>query len=110
MTDQQFLDALAICNMLPAPLVSFVATIGFIGHGVRGSILMLIGIFLPATIFPIIGHELLHQMVENRVVQPFLDGVAAAVLGLLVQTAFNVSLVYLVVRFYLFIYFIYIVF
>jgi chromate transport protein ChrA len=76
--------------MLPTPLVSFVATIGFIGGGIGGSILMLIGIFTPATFFPIIGHEILQKLVDNELVQPFLDGVAAAVLGLLLQTAFQV--------------------
>ncbi len=91
-TPQQFLDALAICNMLPTPLVSFVATIGFIGNGIGGSVLMLIGIFLPATIFPIISHDILQRMVDNEIVQPFLDGVASAVIGLLIQTALNVRL------------------
>ena len=39
-TATQFLDAIAIVNMLPTPLVSFVATIGFIGHGIWGAVLM----------------------------------------------------------------------
>lgn len=88
-TPQQFLDAVAIVNMLPTPLVSFVATIGFIGNGVGGSILMLIGIFLPATILPIIGHDFLQKVAENEIVHPFLDGVASAVLGLLLMTSLN---------------------
>lgn len=75
--------------MLPTPLVSFVTTVGFIANGVGGAILMVIGIFLPAFIFPILGHELLQSMVENSVIEPFLDGVAAAVIGLLLQTAFQ---------------------
>jgi chromate transporter len=82
--------------MLPTPLVSFVATIGFLGGGIGGAILMLIGIFLPATIFPIIGHDLLQRAVDNEFVQPFLDGVASAVIGLLVQTAFKVCLILVV--------------
>jgi chromate transporter len=91
MTPQQFLDCIAICNMLPTPLVSFVATVGFIANGIGGAVLMLIGIFTPATIFPVIGHELLEKLVDNKLVQPFLDGVAAAVIGLLLQTSLKVS-------------------
>jgi chromate transport protein ChrA len=56
---------------------------------VGGAILMAIGIFLPAFIFPILGHELLQTIVDNSIVEPFLDGVASAVIGLLLDTAFK---------------------
>lgn len=88
-TPQQFLDAIGICSMLPTPLVSFVATIGFLGNGIGGAVLMLIGIFLPATLLPIIGHDFLQKIVDNDLAHPFLEGVAAAVIGLLVQISFE---------------------
>jgi chromate transporter len=99
-TASQFLDAIAIVNMLPTPLVSFVATIGFIGHGIWGAVLMLIGIFLPATILPIMGHELIQKVVDNDFVQPFLEGIASAVLGLLIQTALQVIYTYFFIYIY----------
>ena len=51
--------------------------------------LIVLGIFLPSYIIPIIGHDLLHILIENTFVEPFLDGVAASVIGLLLQTAFQ---------------------
>ena len=63
--------------------------VGFIAHGIGGAVLMVLGIFLPSYIIPIMGHDLLHILIENPVVEPFLDGVAAAVIGLLLQTAFQ---------------------
>ena len=62
---------------------------GFIAHGVGGAVLMAIGIFTPAFIFPILGHDLLQTLVDNPIMEPFLDGVAAAVIGLLLQVAFQ---------------------
>jgi putative chromate ion transporter len=89
LTDRQFLDAIAITNMLPTPLVSFVIIVGFIGHSVGGAILMCIGIFLPAFSFTIIGHEIFQAVVDNKYVEPFLDGIASAVIGLLTFTCFQ---------------------
>eukprot|EP01035_Chromulina_nebulosa_P018386 gene18386-24085_t len=89
LTQRQFLDAVALVNVAPTPLVSFVALVGWIGHGFGGSILMLIGIFLPAMSFTIIGHEYFEKLVDNSFIQPFLDGVSSAVIGLLLQTAFQ---------------------
>lgn len=55
LSERQFLDAIAITNMMPTPLVTFVTMVGYIGHGIGGAILMTIGIFLPAFSFTIIG-------------------------------------------------------
>ena len=89
LSQTEFLDSIAITNVLPTPLVSFVTMVGFIGHGIGGALLMAFGIFLPAMSFTIIGHEYFEAAVDNKLVQPFLDGVAAAVIGLLVQTSFQ---------------------
>lgn len=40
MTNQQFLDGLAIGSILPAPLTIFSTFVGFVGHGVLGAIAM----------------------------------------------------------------------
>ena len=47
-----------------------------------------IGIFLPAFFLTITGHEMLNSIVNNKYIHPFLDGVASAVIGLLLKTAF----------------------
>eukprot|EP01041_Mallomonas_annulata_P004359 gene4359-8674_t len=89
LTSQQFLDSLAITNILPTPLVSFVTMVGFIGAGIGGALVITIGIFLPAFSFPLIGHNFFEALVDNKLVAPFLDGVSAAVIGLLATTAFT---------------------
>lgn len=89
LTQKEFLDALAITNMLPTPLVTFVTMVGYVGHGIGGAIIMTIGIFLPAFSFTLIGHEVFESIVDNDFIEPFLDGVGAAVIGLLLQVAFQ---------------------
>jgi len=87
LTQRQFLDALAITNVLPCPLVTFVTMIGWFGHGIGGAVLMTIGIFLPAFSFTIIGHEFFEVLVNLPAAHPFLDGIGAAVIGFLILTA-----------------------
>ena len=88
LTQQQFLDSIAITNTLPTPLVSFVVLPGFIGRGIGGAVLITLGIFIPAFSFTIIGHEFFEAFIEAPLVEPFLDGVGVGVVGLLLQTCF----------------------
>jgi chromate transporter len=88
LSQQVFLDAIAITNTLPTPLVSFVVLPGFYANGIAGAIIICIGIFVPAFSFTIIGHEIFETVMENKFVEPFLDGVGVGVIGLLLQTCF----------------------
>jgi chromate transporter len=87
LTDKEFLDCIAVTNVMPTPLVSFVIMIGWIGSGAVGSLLMALGIFLPAFSFTIVGHAVFEQLVHNPHIEPFLDGISSAVIGLLMFTA-----------------------
>jgi putative chromate ion transporter len=89
LTKRAFLDSVAITNMLPTPLVTFVTMIGFVGHGIGGAIVMTIGIFIPAFSFTLLGHEYFEKLVNFPLIHPFLDGVAASVIGLLISVAFQ---------------------
>lgn len=85
-TDQQFINALALANLIPTPLVMFVVPIGFIGAKFPGAILMALGMFLPAFSFIFFGYNLFEKMVNSRFVSPFLDALGAAVIGLVFTT------------------------
>ena len=83
LTDTQFVDGLALSGALPAPLIIFSTFVGYLAGGMAGAILMTVGIFLPAFIFPIFFHRQLISVAENPRFRPFLLGVAAAVIGLI---------------------------
>lgn len=91
MTNAQFLDGLALGGILPAPLIIFSTFVGYLGGGPWGGIVLTAGIFLPAFAFTLIGHDYVERLIANRSAHAFLDGVTAAVVGLIVVTAIGLA-------------------
>jgi chromate transporter len=83
LTDSQFVDGLAIGGALPAPLIIFSTFVGYLAGGLSGGLLMTVGIFIPAFVFPTFLHRYLVAIAENSRIRPFLLGVAAGVIGLI---------------------------
>ena len=83
LTDEQFVDGLAIGGVRPAPLIIFSTFVGYLAGGLGGGLLMTVGIFLPAFVLPIFFHRFLVAAAENERIRAFLLGVAAAVIGLI---------------------------
>jgi chromate transporter len=92
MSDGQFLDGLALSGILPAPLIIFSTFVGYFGGGPLGAIAMTAGIFLPAFSFSLLLHDRLEQVVENKMLHGFLEGVAAGVVGLIAATTVELAL------------------
>ena len=93
MTNEQFLDGLALSGVLPAPLIIFSTFVGYLGAGAWGALALTTGIFLPAFSFTLLGHTYLERIIENRALHIFLDGVTAGVVGLISATAIELMLV-----------------
>ncbi|MFN3729573.1 MAG: chromate efflux transporter [Fimbriimonadaceae bacterium] len=91
LTDQQFLDSLAISSVFPAPLVMFVAYVGCLIMSWPGAVLMTVGMFLPAFCFTLLGHSVLERIIDNERIHAALDGIAAAVVGLMAVTAVQLT-------------------
>jgi chromate transporter len=83
LTESQFIDGLAIGGILPAPLIIFSTFVGYLAGGLLGALLMTLGIFIPAFVFPIFLHRQLVAIAENERLHQFLLGVAAGVIGLI---------------------------
>ena len=83
LTEDQFVDGLAMSGVLPAPLIIFSTFVGYVAGGMAGALAMTFGIFLPAFVFPTFFHRGLVAVAENPRIRPFLLGVAAAVIGLI---------------------------
>lgn len=90
-TDAQFLDGVGLANVLPAPLVIFATFVGWMSGGLTGALAITAGMFLPAFAFSMIFFERLERVVENERLQTFLTGVAAAVVGVIAVTAFQLG-------------------
>ncbi len=86
LTNTQFLDGLALSGTLPAPLIIFSTFVGYVAGGSPGALVMTFAIFLPAFLFTLVAHDFLERIVDNERVHAFLDGVTAAVVGLMAWT------------------------
>ena len=86
MTNEQFLDGLALSSLLPAPLIIFATFVGYLGGGPAGAVVLTIGIFLPAFAFTLLAHEPLEKLVNQPRIREFLEGVTAGVVGLIAGT------------------------
>lgn len=91
MSEAQFLDGLALSGILPAPLIIFSTFVGYVAAGPAGALLMTIGIFLPAFYFALFLHQHLDRLVNDPRCHAFLEGVSAAVVGLIAATALELA-------------------
>ena len=89
-SQQTFLDGIALSSFIPAPLIIFGTYLGYLADGMAGALLITLGIFSPAFAFTLLGHHYLESIMENRIFHGALDGISAAVVGLLALTAFDV--------------------
>lgn len=90
LTSGQFVDGLALSGILPAPLIIFSTFVGYLAGGLGGSLVMTVGIFLPAFVFPIFLHRQFVALANNERIRPFLLGVAAGVIGLIAAVAVDI--------------------
>ncbi len=87
MTNAQFVDGLALSGILPAPLIIFSTFVGYLGGGPAGALALTAGAFLPAFLFSILGHDFFERVTADPTIQSALDGVTAAVVGLILVTS-----------------------
>jgi chromate transporter len=86
LSDGAFLDGVALAGLLPAPLVIFATFVGYVVGGPAGAVAITAGMFLPAFAFSLVLYERLEKVVESPTLHRLLDGVAAAVVGIIAAT------------------------
>jgi chromate transporter len=84
LTDAQLVDAVAIGQVTPGPVLMTATFIGYIlGGGPTGALLATIGIFLPSFIFVALSNPLIPRIRNSPWAAGLLDGVNVASLGLM---------------------------
>ncbi|MGH7324313.1 MAG: chromate efflux transporter [Candidatus Rokuibacteriota bacterium] len=81
LTEQQFLDAVAVAMVTPGPVVITVAFIGYLVATFSGAVLAAIGIFLPVYLFTVIPAPWFKRNRDNRQLKAFVQGATAAATG-----------------------------
>jgi chromate transporter len=83
LTDGQLLDGVALSVATPGPFMLFTTFVGYLASGVVGAILATLFVFLPSFIFVIAGVHYVERVRDNKMIQAFLAGVSAAVVGVI---------------------------
>ncbi len=83
LSDGQLLDGVALSVATPGPFMLFTTFVGYIANGVIGAALATFFVFLPSFIFVIAGVHYVEKVRDNRMIQAFLAGVSAAVVGVI---------------------------
>ncbi len=83
LTEQQFLDAVAVAMITPGPVVITVGFIGFLVGGFPGALVAAAATFLPCYLLTIIPAPYFRKHGKQPGIVAFVDGVTAAAVGAL---------------------------
>ncbi|MFM2363999.1 MAG: hypothetical protein RLZZ316_2901 [Bacteroidota bacterium] len=84
LTEQQFVDAVAVAMITPGPVVITVGFIGYLVAGFPGASIAALATFLPCYLFTVIPAPYFKKIAKNQSIKAFVDGITAAVVGALV--------------------------
>jgi chromate transporter len=87
MTDAQFLNAVALGQITPGPVVQTVAVVGYAAAGVGGGLLAALVAFGPSFLFVIGGASHFDRLRADQRVQAFLTGAGPTVIGAIAGSA-----------------------
>ncbi len=83
LNQQQLLDAIAIGQFTPGPLLSTSTFIGYIIAGIPGAIVATLGIVFPSFIFVLILNPIIPKLRSSKWTSAFLDAVNVSAVGLM---------------------------
>jgi chromate transporter len=87
MTGAQFLNAVALGQITPGPVVQTVAVVGYAAAGLAGGVLAAVVAFSPSFAFVLLGAPRFEQIRGNRHARAFLDGAGPAAIGAIFGSA-----------------------
>ena len=87
MTSAQFLNAVALGQITPGPVVQTVSAVGYAAAGLGGGLLAALVAFSPSFVFVLAGARYFSVLRTSRVAQAFLDGAGPAAIGAILGSA-----------------------
>lgn len=82
---QELLDAIAVGQFTPGPVLSTATFIGFQLDGLMGAIAASAGIFLPSFLFVLLLNPLIPKMQKSKLLRGFLDSVNVAAIAVMLS-------------------------
>lgn len=84
LTRQVLIDAVAVGQITPGPVLSTATFIGWQLNGVKGAIVATLGIFIPSFVFVLIVNSLISKMRKSNIIGAVLDAVNVAAVALII--------------------------
>jgi chromate transporter len=91
MTGAQFLNAVALGQVTPGPVVQTVAVIGYAAAGIVGGVLASAIAFTPSFLLVLLGGPRFQQVRGNPLARAFLDGAGPAAIGAILGSAITLT-------------------
>lgn len=92
MTGTQFLNAVALGQATPGPVVATVAAVGYAAHGLAGGLLAAAIAFAPSFSFVLAGGPRFERLRQNATPLAFLGGAGPAAIGAILGAAIPLAL------------------
>jgi chromate transporter len=87
MSNDQFLNAVALGQVTPGPVVATVAAVGYAAHGISGAIIAAAIAFAPSFSFILLGGGRFERLRNSVGARAFLDGAGPAAIGAILGAA-----------------------
>jgi chromate transporter len=92
MTGAQFLNAVALGQITPGPVVQTVAVVGYAAAGLGGGLLAALIAFAPSFVFVLTGGRHFDRLRSSAMMQAFLTGAGASAIGAIAGSAIPLGL------------------
>ncbi|HEX20224.1 MAG TPA: chromate efflux transporter [Acidiferrobacteraceae bacterium] len=91
LTQKEFIDAIAMGQVTPGPILISATFIGYKIAGVLGAISATVGIFLPPILLMIFCTRVLDRIRKSNVIKSMLQGIRPAVIGMIFAAAIVIA-------------------
>ena len=91
LTSQQLLDAIAIGQFTPGPVLSTATFVGYVVAGIAGALVATVAIFLPSFLFVLILNPFIPRLRSSKHMSAFLDAVNASAVGLMAAVVIHLG-------------------
>ena len=92
LTREQLLDAIAIGQFTPGPILSAATFVGYLLNGVPGAIAATIGIFLPSIVFILVLYPIIPRLRKSVYSAAFLDSVNVAAVAVMLAVSISMAI------------------
>lgn len=91
LTKSELLDAIAIGQFTPGPVLSTASFVGYQVNGIWGALAATLGIFLPSFIFVLLLNPIVPRLRKSKLASGFLDAVNISAVGIMIGVTYRLS-------------------